>query len=549
MDDASADVLQFEGFVLDLGRRALLRGDRQIELRPKGFDVLACLARRAGHVVTKDELLAGVWPGVVVTEESLSRCVSDIRAALGDDGQRLLKTVPRRGYMLAAPAQLLRNTPAPSRRWQVSAVLAVGAAVVAAGAWLALRPPERPAFSVVVMPLASRHGDPQQEALAEAVTEEITVDLSRIADSFVIGRSTADTYRGRPVDARQVGNELGVRYVLEGGVDRLGEAARLTLRLVDAQSGRTLWADRFDGELRDLDALHRRVTGTVAQTLELSLLEAESARAMRRRVADLQAQDLALRAWSLLRRRNGPDIAAARELLQQAVAREPQSAFAWALLAETYGMDVGQRTFNASRAGATRTEWLRRGAEAAERAHAMDPQQPRVLAVRVWILVLQGRGEEALIGARRLLEINRNDATAWFRLCHTYATLGRQEEALGACQEALRLSPRDASLANFHVVQAAAHLHLGRDAQALASARKSASAQPTFSVAYAWAASAAAHLGDMDAARAALAEFRRLRPDYTVQSFRDEKLCANALCAQQRERFYEGLRRAGLADS
>jgi TolB-like protein/DNA-binding winged helix-turn-helix (wHTH) protein/Flp pilus assembly protein TadD len=553
LDDSASDVLRFEGFVLDLQRRMLFEGQREIELRPKAFDLLAWLARRAGQVVTKDELLGGVWPGVVVTEESLSRCVSDIRAALGDEGQRLLKTIPRRGYMLAAPAQTAQPAapaPAPPRRWRIPAVIgAVAAALVAAAAWFAPRPPpERPAFSIVVMPMASRGTDPLQQDLAEAVTEEITVDLSRIVDSFVIGRSTADSYRGRAVDARQVGRELGVRYVLEGTVDRLGDAVRLTLQLVDAQSGRALWAERFEGELRELDVLHRRVTGTVAQRLELRLLEVESDRAMSRRPADLQAQDLALRAWSLLRRRSEDDNAAARELLLQAVEREPQSAFAWALLAESYATDVSLRTTNASRAGATRAQWLARGAEAAQHAHRLEPYRPRVLSVRAFIFALQGRGEEALAEVRRLLEINRNDAMGWFRLCYTSTTVGRPEEAIGACNEAVRLSPRDSWLPGFYVVLAAAHLHLERDAEALAWARKSAAAQPTFSVAHSWVASAAAQLGDMDAARAALAEFRRLRPDYTVRSFREEKLCANTACERQRERYFDGLRRAGLPE-
>jgi TolB-like protein/DNA-binding winged helix-turn-helix (wHTH) protein len=547
-------VLHFESFALDPARRTLMRGEREVQLRPKSFDVLACLAGHAGHVVTKDELLSAVWPGVVVTEESLSRCVSDIRAALGDADQRLVKTVPRRGYVFAMPAVAGMSAPIaamPSRRWPWAAALALAFLLLFAGIlWWVTRPrPADPALSIAVMPLSSRNGDSQQDYLAEAVTEEITVDLSRIPGALVIGRSTADSYRGRRVDARLVRRELGVHYVLEGGLDRIGDDVRLSLQLVDAVTGGTLWAERFDGELRDLAALHRRVTGTVAQSLQIRLLEAESEQAQRRPTADLQAQDLALRAWSLLHRpRSAANVAAARELLQQAVARDAQSAFAWGLLANTYREDVGGRTLNASRAGATRAEWLRRGERASDRAYALDPNHPAVLDSRAWILALQGRGEEALPVVQRHLEIDRNNASAWFSLCYTLAILGRQEEAIRACQEAIRLSPRDAALKGFFVVTAAAHLYLGHDAEALNWARKSASVEPTFSVAHAWVASAAANLGDTETARLALAEFRRLRPDYTIASFRDERLCANALCEQQRQRFYAGLRRAGLAE-
>jgi TolB-like protein/DNA-binding winged helix-turn-helix (wHTH) protein/Flp pilus assembly protein TadD len=547
MSDAANGVLCFEDWSLDVARRELRRGQRPVELRPKSFDLLACLASNAGRVVTKDELMSAVWPGVVVTDESLTRCVSDIRQAIGDDAQRLIKTVPRRGYVFTGA---VGGAGAPLGRWSrplVQATAAALALVLGIGAWLAWRPASAPgpapSLSIVVLPLASRDAS-VPHYLAEAVTEEITIDLSRIPGSFVIARSTADSYRGRQVDARRVGQELSVRYVLEGGVDRLGEAVRLHLQLVDAASGRTVWAERFDGELADLPALHRRVTGTVAQAMQLKLVEAESERARGRRPADLGAQDLVLQAWSRLRRHAPEDVATARELLQRALTRDSQSAFAWSLLARTYASDVGGRSPNLGMA--TRAQWLQRGEQAADRAYALDPDHPAVLGARAWVLVLQGRGEAALTMVERHLAINRNDATAWFRRCHALATLGRQDEAIRACEEAIRLSPRDTDLALFYVVLAAAHLHLGDDTLALQWARKSALERPQWSVPHSWVASAASHLGDDEAARAAIAEFRRLKPEYTVASFRAEGLCANALCERQRQRYYAGLVKAGL---
>ena len=547
MSDAADGVLCFEGWSLDVARRELRRGERPVELRPKSFDVLACLARNAGRVVTKDELMSAVWPGVVVTDESLTRCVSDIRLAIGDDAPRLIKTVPRRGYVFTG---VVGSAGAPRDQWSrswVPAAAVVLALVVGVGAWLAWRaasaPEPAPSLSIVVLPLASRDAS-VPHYLAEAVTEEITVDLSRIPGSFVIASSTADSYRGPQVDARRVGQELGVRYVLQGGVDRLGEAVRLHLQLVDAASGRTVWAERFDGRLADLPALHRLVTGTVAQRMQLKLLQAESERASGQRPADMGAQDLVLQAWSRLRRQAPEDVAAARELLQRALTRDSQSAFAWSLLARTYAADVGGRSTNLGTA--TRAEWLRRGEQAADRAYALDPDHPAVLGARAWVLVLQGRGEAALAMVERHLAINRNDATAWFRSCHALATLGRQDEAIRACEEAIRLSPRDADLAGFYVVLAAAYLHLGDDTQALQWARKSALERPQWSVPHSWIASAASNLGDDAAARAAIAEFRRLKHDYTVASFRAEGLCANVLCERQRERYYAGLLKAGL---
>lgn len=167
---------------------------------------------------------------------------------------------------------------------------------------------------------------------------------------------------------------------------------------------------------------------------------------------------------------------------------------------------------------------------------------------RATVLSLQARSEEALALLERQIALNRNDATAWYRLSYTYATLGRAEEAITAGHEAIRLSPRDAQLCGFYVVIAAAHLHLGEDRKALEWARKSALERPDFSIAHSWIASAAAHLGDATTAHAALAEFRHLQPQYTIGSFRAEGLCANAVCRSQRERYYAGLEKAGLPE-
>jgi TolB-like protein/DNA-binding winged helix-turn-helix (wHTH) protein len=368
-----ANRLRFEGFDLDVGRRTLRRGERTLDLRPRSFDVLVYLAEAAGRAVGKDEILAAVWPDVVVGEESLTRCVSDIRQVLGEHGQDIIKTLPRRGYLFAAPVEPVLASPAASSpaspaadagpaspagnnaepsllpvrpandvvagqpavpaRPSAGAVAlwsGLAAAVVAAAAlawWWPQRstpvaPPSPPRLSIVVLPLASEGGDPAQDRLAAVLTDEITVDLSRIPESFVIARATADSYRGRGVDARQVGRELGVRYVLIGGLVRLGDAARLTLQLADSQSGRALWAERIDGEVSDLPALYRRVTGTVARSLDLTLQEVETARARAKPGAEVQ--DLLLQAhWMLNTSNRTPDsVQQARQLLEQVTARD-----------------------------------------------------------------------------------------------------------------------------------------------------------------------------------------------------------------------------------
>jgi TolB-like protein len=402
----------------------------------------------------------------------------------------------------------------------------------------------RPGLSIVVLPLASEGGDPAQNRLAAALTDEITVDLSRIPETFVIARATTDTYRGRSVDARQVGRELGVRFVLDGGLVRLGDSVRLTLLLVDTESGRAVWADRIDGELTDLPALYRRVTGTVARSLDLKLQEVETARARARPAADLQ--DLLLQArWLLHFNRATPEsVQEARLLLERATARDPASALAFALLAQTYNIDVSQRWLG--QRGATREQWLQHADTLSQKAFLLDRGDPRVVGVRGTALALAGRSEEAVELLERQIALNRNDASAWFWLGYARCTLGRQDEAIAALAQAKRLSPRDPNLNGIYLVTAAAHLYLGHDREALDWARRSVLERPQHAVAHSWVAAAAANLGETEAAKSAIDTFTRMLPSYTVQSFRDERLCANDLCRSQRERYYAGLAKAGL---
>ena len=581
-EEFTAATFRFDAFELDAQRRTLRRSGADVELRPRAFDALGFLVRHAGRVVTKDELIAAIWPGLVVTDDSIARCISDIRRALSDVEQRIVKTVPRRGYILAVPvvldgpgfsqpepaaltaahAEVAPSLPmvADSRQPPVRRLfarrVAIGAAVAALcvvlvwAVWAMRQHPEtamvRPGLSIVVLPLASEGGDPAQDRLAAALTDEITVDLSRIPETFVIARATADSYRGRSVDARQVGRELGVRYVLDGGLVRLGDAVRLTLQLVDSDSGRALWAERIDGELPDLPALYRRVTGTVARSLDLTLQDVETARARARPAADLQ--DLLLQArWLLQFNRTTPDtVQQARRLLEGVSARDPGSALAFALLAQTYNYDVTQRWL--SLRGATREQWLQQADRLSERAFQLDHADARVVGVRGTTLALAGRSEQAVELLERQIGLNRNDASAWFWLGYARCTLGRQDEAIAALEQARRLSPRDPNLNGIFVVTAAANLYLGRDREALEWARRSVLERPQHAVAHSWVAAAAANLGETETARAALAEFRGRLPSYTISSFRDEQLCANDLCRSQRERYYAGLAKAGLPE-
>jgi TolB-like protein/tetratricopeptide (TPR) repeat protein len=405
-------------------------------------------------------------------------------------------------------------------------------------------PSSTQALSIIVLPLAHRGDDPEQLYFVEGLTDDLTTDVSRIPGSFVIARSTADTYKGKAIDVRQIGREVAVRYVLEGSVQRLDDVVRLNLRLIDAENGRELWADRMDGNRSELAKLQSTVTGRVARTLHVQMIEAESQRSLRLRPRDPGAQDLVWRARAAMERRTTESIAAAREQLLRAVKMDPASVSAWSGLSRTYTLDTMQRLINVR--GADRDEWVRRAAEAAEKAYALDPDHPEALYAMGAALQARGQPAQALAMFLRQVEVDPNDAPGWHSAGYSYAELGKTEESIAANERALRLSPRDGRLNSFCVTIAAAHLQAGRDREAVAWARRAIAARPGFSISYAWLAAAAANAGDMPTAREAIAEFKRLQPDYTLQSFKDEKHGDNPAFLVQRERFYRGLELAGL---
>ncbi len=584
-EEFTAASFRFVDFELDRQRRTLRRSGADVELRPLAFDALGFLVRNAGRVVTKDELIAAVWPGLVVTDDSIARCISDIRRALGDVDQRIVKTVPRRGYVLAVPvtldgpgfaqpepaalaaarvngarpAPVATAAPEPRRppvRAGVAQGLVIGALVVALGAalawalWSTRQRAEaaaaRPGLSIVVLPLAVIGAGEEQVYFADGLAEDLNTDLSAVPGSFVIARGSARRYRGQAVDLRRVGQELGVRYAVEGSVQRLDGTVRLNLRLVDTDTLRQLWAERLEGRRDELPEMQARIVGRIARALNLSMVEAEAQRARRNSLANPDAQDLVWQAWAAIERKTPESIERARDFLRRALVMEPSSATAWGLLSDTYTNDLLSRTVPVQ--GSRHEEWLAQAERAARRAYEIDPHNLFALGAMGTVLQVRGKAEDSLAMLLRQVEVDRNYAPGWHRISYTYALMGRPEQAIEAGAKAIALSPRDGRLYSFLVVIAACHLYLGHDAKALEFAKRSVQERPDFAIAQAWLAAAAALNGDMPTARSAIAEFQRLQPGYTIATFRSEPWLGNAKLAAQRERFYRALALAGLPE-
>jgi len=270
---------RFADFVLDTDRRELRRGPQLVAIAPQVFDLLEYLIKNRNRVVSKDDLIAAIWDGRIVSETSLSTRINVVRCAIDDTGedQRLIRTLPRKGVRFVGIVHEEQELETPA----------------AAGTTEPPRPalslPDRP--SIAVLPFTNMSDDPQQDYFADGMVEEIITALSRLRWLFVIARNSSFTYRGRAVDVKQVGRELGVRYVLEGSVRKSANRVRITGQLIDASTGAHIWADRFDGAIEDIFDLQDQVTATVVGAIAPKMEQAEIERARRKPTAKREAYD------------------------------------------------------------------------------------------------------------------------------------------------------------------------------------------------------------------------------------------------------------------
>ena len=308
----AADCFEFDGFTLDLRGRVLSQLGETIELRPKSFDVLAYLVRNSGSVVAKDDIFAAVWPNVLVSDESLSRCISDVRAALGDAERRVIRTIPGRGYQFSAEVTASSSLQGPNfrhtgmRKMLTRRLMVIPAALIVAvvllGVWFVVdldrgwTPSDRP--TIAVLPFENLSNDPDQDYFAEGMAEDLIVSLSKLSALRVIERNASFQSRQPRLDAKQIGRELSSRYILQGTVRRAGEKLRITVQLVDSSISQNLWADRYDGALDDVFALQDRVTGRIVEALSLNLANDETALLVDHGTSSFEAHDAFLKGQS-----------------------------------------------------------------------------------------------------------------------------------------------------------------------------------------------------------------------------------------------------------
>jgi adenylate cyclase len=513
----------FEDFVLDIGRRELRRGATAVPVAPQVFDLLEYLVRHRERVVSKDDLIAAVWEQRIVSDAALTTRINVVRSAIADTGeeQRLIRTLPRKGFRFVGA---VREEPGT-----------VGEASVETPK--ATKPTDKP--SVAVLPFANLSPDPEQEYLADGVVEDIITALSRFSELFVIARNSSFQYKGRAVDVRVVGRELGVRYLVEGSIRRSGDRLRVSVQLIDAESGTHRWAENYDRTLDDVFDVQDAVARTIATILTAHVRKAETERASAKPPASWQAYDCYLQAGEAFdrftfRSFNVQDIYEARRLIEQSLTIDPHYARSYALLADTYNtvwvIHLDDDHLNPAA--------LERALQLARKAVELDPLLPEAHAALGAVLTWLHQHDASVGAFERAVALNPNYAD--WRFGWALVSAGDSRRAIEVLRGSMRLDPFHGPLLLFYL--GVAHFMLEEYPTALAIMRDFVAQAPVRPWGHAMLALILAQLDQAEVAKTETAETLRLDSTFAVSA----KSVAAFKRAEDHEHFFNAWRRAGF---
>jgi len=577
---------RFDRYVLDLDRGCLLLDESEITLRPKTFAVLNFLVENCGRLVSKDELFATVWPDLAVTDDALVQSIGELRRALGSDGPRLIRTVPRRGYRLeskvsptgsigqlvadAAPVSAVSDNLAQSSElglaraafsfvatatagrvwWLASFVLVVAAGVLLSGfatEWKFLNVlryagqskvtyPEigaKPA--IAVLPFLNEGEESSREYLADGLTQDLITALGRFSELTVMSWNAVLPYRNRTSSPAEIARRLGVRYQVEGSVRQTSDRVRVSTQLVDAD-GRVLWSARFDEALGDLFGLQDKITTQIAGALPVLVSQIEQRRVFAKPTKNLEAYDYVLRARPALQRPTRADNVEARALFRRAISLDPNYAAAYTGLAETYLIDITMGWAESPTAALGNAE------NNVDKALSLDGSEVRAHVILGRIQILYNQYEQARIAIDHAISINPNDALGLAGRGNILMWLGQTDAAIDALELAQRIDP-ELNPIDRNALGLAYYLKRRYDAavqQAELNLRKTESAH--FS--YVTLAAAYAEQDRFEDAMRAAAMIRRTDPTFDPKTFGSKFLNPVDL-----EQLREGMRKAGLFQS
>ena len=519
----------FDNHALDTDRRELHRGSERIAVEPQVFDLLVYLVQNCDRVVSKDDLIASVWHGRIVSDSTLTSRINAVRKAVGDSGedQKLIRTVVRKGLRFVGTVHAKSNGAEPAH---------------AAGPLDEVREPSRAGLplpdrpAIAVLPFINMGGDAEQEYFSDGISEDIITALSKLRWFFVIARNSSFIYKGKTVHLKQVADELGVRYVLEGSVRKGGDRVRITAQLNDVATGSHIWAERYDRELADVFAVQDEITEAIVAAIEPQLYAAENFRAQRKPPNSLDAWDLVMRALSHYWRVTRQDNMVAQALLEKATAVDPNYGQALGVLATSH-------MFSAHMGWADLAMVAPIAERAALAAILIDSEDPWAHLALGGVYLFARRFDDCLAEFELALRLNPNFSLAQgyhgLALCYC----GRWEEGDVAAHRALRLSPRDPFSAIYCGIAAYAQFVGGNYDEAIRLAREGIRQRGDFVGAHRVLTAAAGMAGQGDLAKVALQELCRAQPNICLAWIeRQMPMKPEA----DREHYLEGFRRAGL---
>jgi TolB-like protein len=521
-------IYQFEDYSLDVDRQELRRGTKLVDVEPQVLDLLQYVIRHRERVVSKDDLIEHVWHGRIVSDSALTSRITAARHAIGDSGdhQRLIRTISRKGIRFVGE---VRGDPPSGGSTDAPSSSAANATP---------HLPDKP--SIAVLPFQNLSGDPEQEYFADGMAEEILTALTYCKSLFVIARNSSFTYKGKAIDVRQIGRELGVRYVLEGSVRRSDDLLRFTAQLVDATSGAQIWADRFDGEIGDVFKLQDRIAESVVAAIEPNVQLAEIERMKHKPVANLDAYNLVLRAQQYEYEFTRESFDAALRCLEKALIIDPNYAQAMALAAYCYA-ERSQQDWLKDRRQET-AEGIRLAARAVELAKN-DANVLWMAAYAARQLSMDSQLAKEL--AYRSLQLNPNSAIALAMTGWIEAILAEPAKALEHLHRADRLSPHDPRTWFINTGIGMAHFIARQYNESIAWNKKALAQNPHSAVALRVLAASLANLGQKDPAKEAILELLKIEPHLTISSL-------GARMRMQHESVWaqlaNGLRLAGLPE-
>lgn len=542
---------------VDPGACRLKRAGKEVKLEPKAMTVLVCLARNAGEVMTRDQLEAVAWQGMVVGYDSLAGSIIKLRRAFGDDSKnpQFIETVPKRGYRLIAEVkpdqddrketvtgsqatlnQPEKVRPRPKRYYLPVFIIFLITILVAIGTLYfseqALDSEER---SIAVLPFQNLSNDPDQDYFSDGITADLITDLSKISSLAVIARNSVFTYKNIDVDVRQLREELGVKYVVEGSVRKAEGMVRISVSLIDTKNGRNIWAERFDGELKNIFALQDDVTKKVVSSLAIKLTENEQEILAREYTNSIEAYDEFLQGWQLFWILSKETNRSAREHFLNAIKLDSQFARAYANLALTYAYDNTNGWHDDPEYSMEKARfYARKGVE-------LDPALPQVYWVLGLTHIFSKEYQAALEAAQKNLELDPNNADGYGLLATILNYAGQPKQALDMMQKAIRLNPRHPHI--YLIIRGEINFNLHDYKNAIHDFELALSRNPEAQEARLWLAAAYAHTGQIDDASWQLEHIRHDGISFTLNYVENVVPFNDPV---QRMHLLDGLRIAGL---